>query len=108
MSVVNHTGSLAQGSDIGPLDNKFLVQSGDVVNISFSGTVTNQVNGDAQVATIPTSLVANISNIFISAYKGNPVKGGAGCRIDSSGNVILNNAIVGANYWIGGSYIILP
>lgn len=108
MSVVNHTSSLAQGSDVGPLNDKFLVQSGDVVTICFSCVVNSEINGDAQVATIPTSLVANTSNIFISAYKEAPAKGGAGCRIDSSGHVILNNASVNSDYWVGGSYILLP
>lgn len=109
MAVVNHTTSLTPGSDAGgSLNDKCLVQSGDVMNISFSCSVTHQVNGDATVATIPTSLTSSISNIFISAYKEAPSKDGAGVRITSSGNVILNNAVVGASYWIGGCYILLP
>lgn len=104
MSVVDYTSSLVMGPDISGVNDKYAVLGcDDVVTISFSGVITK--TSDAVVATVPAVLRANISNIFFAAFEHTPNKAGAGGRITSSGEIIINNSLANASYWIAVTYV---
>ncbi len=106
MAVVDYTSSLAIGAGFDSLNDQYLVLGeGDIVTINFSGYATSSPGNDAIIATIPTVLVANTSNIFFTAYKATGAKGYVGGRVDSSGNIILNVPEGGAGYWIQVTYV---
>ncbi|SFB96252.1 hypothetical protein SAMN05421747_102337 [Parapedobacter composti] len=103
MAVVDHTSSLTPGPNLASMNDRYMVEAnGEVVTINFSGIVNISTN--AVVANIPAALVPNTSNIFFSVFN-HTNKTGAGARLTSGGQIIINDAENGHDYWVGVTYV---
>lgn len=102
-SVIDYTSQLAAGPGCSTMNDKYAVAEGNVVTVSFSGWAPQGAGNDTVIATIPTALKPNVSNLFFTAFD-HTLKKALGCRINGT-NIIANNLSGGNAFWVAVTYV---